>query len=250
MSNSSALWSFFLTGALSVAVLLGAMVVFLVLAQRKTLALHQKYTHDLLQAQEDERAWVAREVHDDAVQRLAVIANELSDVLPQSVSPEGNRVQGIVGEVQDLGISLRKLAHRLHPSAIDKGGIVPALEQLASDMHTGFGLEVRVQVDHHPTALSRESELALYRIAQESLRNVASHSGVREATVRLARDAGQVVLEVSDHGKGLDPRNGAGGIGVMSMRERARLAGGTLTLTSQPGTGTIVRVVLPEGSHA
>ncbi len=245
-----ALLAFFVSGAVTVALALGAMVFFLVLSQRKTLALHRKYTRDLLQAQEDERAWVAREVHDDAVQRLAVIANELSDVLPQSVSPEGNRVQGIVGEVQDLGISLRKLAHRLHPSAIDKGGIVPALEQLASDMHAGFGLDVQVQVEHQPATLSRESELALYRIAQESLRNVATHSGAREAKVRLAGESGQVVLEVSDHGKGLDPRNGPGGIGVMSMRERARLAGGTLTLTSQPGTGTIVRVVLPEVSHA
>jgi two-component system sensor histidine kinase UhpB len=98
--------------------------------------------------------------------------------------------------------------------------------------------------------LSRESELALYRIAQESLRNVATHSGVREAKVRLARESGQIVLEISDQGKGLEPRNGSVGIGVMSMRERARLAGGTLTLTSQPGTGTIVRVMLPEPSHA
>ncbi|HET9514629.1 MAG TPA: sensor histidine kinase [Gemmatimonadales bacterium] len=248
-SIDGALLAFFISGALTVALALGAMVLFLVLSQRKTVALHRKYAQDLLKAQEDERAWVAREVHDDAVQRLAVIANELSDVLPQTVSPEGNRVQGIVGEVQDLGISLRKLAHRLHPSAIDKGGIVPALEQLASDMHAGLGLEVRVEVQHQPAALSRDSELALYRIAQESLRNVATHAGVLEATVRLARESGQVVLEISDQGGGLGPPNGAGGIGLMSMKERARLAGGTLTLTSRPGMGTIVRVVLPEVSH-
>ena len=245
MSNSSALWVFFVTGALSVAIVLGTMGALMVLSQRKTLALHRKYAQDLLQAQEAERAWVAREVHDDAVQRLAAIANELSEVLPSSV-PEGdtNRVEGIVGEVQDLGISLRKLAHGLHPSAIDKGGIIPALDQLAADMGNTYDLEVARQLEQ-PVGLPREHELALYRIAQESLRNVARHAGVKTATLTLAQQNGHVILQVKDRGSGDINPTGRTGIGLMSMRERARLAGGTLSIASRPGHGTTITARIP-----
>jgi len=245
VSGSGALWVFFVTGALSVTIVLGTMGTLLVLSQRKTLALHRRYAQDLLRAQEEERAWIAREVHDDAVQRLAVIANELSSILPAAVSGgQANRIDGIVGEVQDLGISLRKLAHGLHPSAIDKGGIVPALEQLAADVGSGLGLDVRITIEQPPAGLSRDSELALYRIAQESLRNVARHAGVRQATLRLGRHNGRVVLEVADQGSGIS-RNGPAGIGLMSMRERARLAGGTLSISSRPGLGTTITATLP-----
>jgi two-component system sensor histidine kinase UhpB len=98
--------------------------------------------------------------------------------------------------------------------------------------------------------LSRESELALYRIAQESLRNVARHAGVRDARVRLGENEGQVVLEIADQGNGLVARNAPAGIGLMSMRERARLAGGTLAVSSRPGAGTTISVLLPQSQPA
>ena len=246
MSGSGALWAFFVTGALSVALALGAMMAFLVLSQRKALARERQYAQELLRAQEAERAWVAREVHDDAVQRLAIIANELSEVLPETVGAASKRVSGIVGEVQDLGVTLRKLAHGLHPSAIDKGGIVPALHQLAADLANAHGLTVDLIVEQTPAGLTRDAELTLYRIAQESLRNVARHAGVQRATLRLGRSNGITVLEVADQGSGILSGPGKAGIGLRSMDERARLAGGQLSVASRPGEGTTITVRLPE----
>jgi signal transduction histidine kinase len=211
------------------------------------LARERQYAQELLRAQEAERAWVAREVHDDAVQRLAAIANELSEVLPQTVAGVApNRVSGIVGEVQDLGVTLRQLAHGLHPSAIDKGGIVPALHQLAADLANAHGLMVDLIVEQSPAGLSRDAELTLYRIAQESLRNVARHAGVQRATLRLGRTNGTTVLEVIDQGSGIQSAPGKAGIGLRSMDERARLAGGQLSVASRPGEGTTITVRLPE----
>ncbi|MCI0455406.1 MAG: ATP-binding protein [Gemmataceae bacterium] len=246
-SSDSALWTFFLTAALSVALALGGMALFLVLSQRKTLALHRRYARDLLQAQEAERAFVAREVHDDAVQHLAAIANELDAILPKT-SPDlgGQRVKGIVGEVNDLATSLRKLAHRLHPSGIDKGGVVAALQILGHDLHAAHNLEVRLDLPDLPLGLPRETELCMYRVAQEALRNVVTHSGVHEAEVSVRRDTTVVSLEVKDRGLGFTPGSkAASGIGMMSMRERAQLAGGELTVASRPGKGTTVRLTLP-----
>lgn len=253
MSGSdSALWSFFLTAAVSVTLALGGMAAFVVLAQRRTLALHRKYAQDLLQAQEAERAYVAREVHDDAVQHLAAIANELDAVLPQaSPSLAGQRVKGIVGEVSDLAASLRKLAHRLHPSAIDKGGVLPALAILAQDLSAADGFEVRLQLPAELPNLSHEAELCIYRVTQEALRNVVRHAGVSSAEVTLTPNGRVVTLEVRDTGAGFVTGAGRGsGIGVMSMNERARLAGGELTVTSRPGAGTTVRLTVPVAEPA
>lgn len=245
--SDNALWAFFLTSALTVAVAVGATAIFLVLSQRRTLALHRRHAQELLRAQEAERAWVAREVHDDAVQHLAAIANELRAVLPSAVpSLSAQRVEGLVGEVRDLSDALRKLAHGLHPSALDKGGAVPALQQLAITMRATDGFDVQLSLPDEPLGLAAEVELCLFRVAQEALRNAARHAGVREASLRLSRGEGTVCLEVMDQGAGMPEVPAASrGIGLLSMRERARLAGGTLEVTSRPGSGTTVRLTLP-----
>lgn len=250
MSATGALWVFFVTGALTVAIALGALLAFVLLAQRKALDREQRFARQLLQAQEAERAWVAREVHDDAVQRLAVISNELSQVLPGALAgSDPTRVSGIVGEVQDLGVSLRKLAHGLHPSAIDKGGLGPALQQLAADLNASSGFVVDLEISDVPR-LSRESELALYRIAQESLTNASRHAGVGRATVRLGHENGVAVLKVADQGSGMAAHSGRTGIGLRSMQERARLAGGSCRIVSQPGAGTTVIAQVPQRQDA
>jgi len=246
-STSGALWAFFLTGALTVAAVLGAMIIFLVLAQRRTLALHRRHTQELLRAQEAERAWVAREVHDDAVQHLAAIANELRAILPEAVpSASAQRVEGMVGEVNDLAESLRVLAHRLHPSALDKGGAVSALALLAEQMHDASGFEVELSLPEAPLGLHPEVELCLFRVAQEALRNAARHAGVSRARVTLRRTNAHVELAIADQGAGMPAtRSASRGIGLLSMQERARLAGGRLQVASRPGEGTTVQLTLP-----
>ena len=221
----------------------------MVIAQRRLVAVHRSYTQRLLEAHEEERAHVAREVHDDAIQRLVVVKHELDELgtAGHGLDPARMRhLDGIRNEVQDLADALRKLAHRLHPAAIEQAGISVALAQLAEEMERASGLQVELYLPDTPLPLTRDASLALFRIAQESLRNVLRHSGVRTASLMLRGVEEDAELVIRDSGGGFDPDAGARtGIGLVGMDERARLVGGTARIHSVPGTGTIVTVRVP-----
>ncbi len=254
--TASAFWWVFLVAALTVGVIVLALGIALVITQRRFLALHRAYAERLLKAQEEERAWVAREVHDDALQRVAMLVHELHDwaaeargeeAPPDPARLEATRIEAMRAELEDLAVMLRRVAHRLHPTLIDQAGLVPALEGLASDVGRATGVRVQVERPAGFPTLPREAALHLYRIAQEALRNVVTHAGVPAARVALAAADGRVTLAVSDEGRGFataDPARRRG-LGLISMSERARLAGGTLELTSDAGAGTTVRVTVP-----
>jgi signal transduction histidine kinase len=242
--NDGALWTFFITGALSVAVVLGAMGAFLVLSQRRTIALHRKYAQELLRAQESERAHVGRELHDDVVQHLAHLSHDLEAIESDAAGDDTRaRLAAVHSEIDDVTQTIRKLSHGLHPSSISFG-LGPALDRLIESFGEE-GLTVKPALHQGPTGLDKQAELALFRIAQESLRNVRKHSGVDAAELVLSRADGQVVLEVRDAGKGFHSSVARGGIGLHSIRERMALVGGTASVNSQPGHGTIVRASVP-----
>jgi len=242
--TDGALWTFFITGALSVAVVLGAMGAFLVLSQRKTIALHRKYAQDLLRAQEAERAHVGRELHDDVVQHLAHLGHDLEAIESSTTGAEtAARLAAVQSELDDVAHTIRKLSHGLHPSSLSFG-LGPALDRLVETFGEE-GLVVTPQVHQGPTGLDKQADLALFRIAQESLRNILRHAGVDTAELSLARTDGQVVLEVRDHGSGFAPHAARGGIGLHSIRERMALVGGTASILSHPGRGTTVRASVP-----
>lgn len=222
----------------------------MVIAQRRLVAVHRAYTKRLLDAHEQERARVAREVHDDAIQRLVVVRHEL-DELGATHSPDSTQARhldGIRNEVTDLSDSLRRLAHRLHPVAIEQAGLSVALAQLADEMARTSGVTVDLDVKD-ASILSREVRIALFRIAQESLRNVARHSGATSAKLSLrVRDA-IAELVVSDSGGGFDHATASSvGIGLVGIEERAQLVGGTARIQSAPGKGTTVTVRVPVGA--
>lgn len=221
----------------------------MVVAQRRLVAVHRSYTQRLLEAHEEERARVAREVHDDAIQRLVVVKHELDELGSSGHGLDAGRLHhldGIRSEVQDLADALRKLAHRLHPSAIEQAGLAVALAQLAEEMERASDLRVELDLPDAPLPLARDASLALFRIAQESLRNVARHSGVKRASVRLRRAGLQAELVIKDSGAGFDPdARQRAGIGLVGMDERARLAGGSARVHSAPGSGTMVTVRVP-----
>jgi signal transduction histidine kinase len=246
-SPADVLWWVFLTGLLAVGVLVGALGAAMVIAQRRLVALHRGYTRRLLAAQEEERARVAREVHDDAVQRLAMVSHELTEFQKESPPSPGDRrrLAGIEQDVEDLTASLRKLAHQLHPSVIDQLGLGPALGQLADEMGRS-GLAVTISLPAEPPSLRPDRALALFRVAQEALRNAARHAGVPEAALHLAITSGTAELVVTDRGRGFDPsaRRG-GGLGLLGMSERAQLVGGQATIHARPGQGTTVAVRVP-----
>jgi len=194
---------------------------------------------------------VAREVHDDALQRVALIRHEVealsrSDTDP--ADPEGRQhLEAIAEEVADLGVTLRSVAHELHPSLIADVGLARALDALVADYHRTDGMTVHLTVPEEPVDLAPAGALALYRITQEALRNVIRHAGVLEANVALTLRDGLAVLTISDRGAGFQV--GAArerpSLGLTSMKERAGMAGGRVSVTSSPGQGTTIEVTVP-----
>ena len=219
--------------------------------QRRYVAMHRAYTQRLLAAQDEERAWVAREVHDDALQRIALIRHECEVILasaPPITAEQKGKLGGIGQELGDLSAFLRAIAHRLHPALIDQAGLCAALAGLPGELERGYGLAVESRIPDGPIPMERERALAIYRIAQEALRNVATHAGVGIATLECRRTGSGLELIVTDPGQGFDPgtERRTRGLGLTGMRERAHLAGGTLTIASRPGEGTTVRATFPD----
>ena len=244
--------SFFVATALSIVIVLAAFLAALVIAQRRRLAQERAHAQRVLAAQEEERARVARELHDDALQRIAVIRHELAEATENGGPEMARRIGGVSGELQDLSVVLRTAAHQLHPSVVEKAGLSRALAALAEEFGRTAGLAVRVSVPEAEPTLSAGAAVAAYRIAQEALRNVVKHAGVREAKVTLTADERAVTLRIADGGKGFETgETGAGhGLGLIAMRQRAEGAGGRLVVTSSPDgdRGTAVTAVFPRSA--
>ncbi|MEU1003052.1 sensor histidine kinase [Streptomyces tibetensis] len=196
-----------------------------------------------LLAQEGERRRIAQELHDEVGQSMTAILLGLkrsADDAPEPLREELQELQEITRESLD---EVRRLVRRLRPGVLDDLGLVSALTSLSEDFATHTGLLVTRRFDADLPALEPESELVLYRVAQESLTNVARHADARGVTVALRRADGGVVLTVTDDGSGIEaPREGAG---IRGMRERALLVGGTLEITPAPRAGTRVQLTAP-----
>ena len=252
-SSATGLWQFWAASAATLGLVFAALAAALVLNQRRVLRMQRGYSKKLLKAQEEERAWVAREVHDDALQRVAMVVHELHEwesAGPITEERQVQRVGALRSEIEDLAVMLRRVAHRLHPAIIDQAGLLPALTQLPS---TSAARPASTSSPSCPATaatagLGRDRALILYRIAQEALRNVAKHAGVRRAVLRVEVVTGSVELTIGDDGTGFDASDPARahGLGLTSMRERARLADGRFDVFSQAGQGTTVRVTIPQ----
>jgi len=217
--------------------------------QRRFLKAHREFSGQLIEAQEEERAWVARELHDDLIQRVGLIGQEVAGLRTLIRNPDAalHHLTGLEAELRDLGEEIRRLAHRMHPSVLDNLGLPAALRTLAQEVEAADQLPVRVVVDEPVAPLSPAAALTLYRVAQEALRNVVKHAAAGEATVRLSREQGGASLEVVDAGRGFDStaNDMRRGLGVTSMTERARLVRGTVRIVSAPGRGTRTTAWVP-----
>jgi two-component system NarL family sensor kinase len=237
----------FVAGALTFVILLAAFLAALLLSQRRRIALEREHTKRILAAQEEERSRVARELHDDALQRLAVIRHELDEVARIAASDARHRLGGVGGELEDLAAVLRTAAHQLHPSVVEKAGLVRALGDLAAEFGRTAGLEVQLALPGADVAAAPAVGVAVYRIAQEALRNVVRHAGVAQADLALEAGPAGLTLRITDRGKGVDPSGSAAdaGLGLIAMRQRAEALGGRLTLAAGPSGGTVVSAVFP-----
>jgi signal transduction histidine kinase len=207
-------------------------------------------TGRLLQAQETERRRIARELHDDLNQGLAVLAVEL-DLLgqkpPESGAELGGRMHELSSLVKQLSSTVHDLSHNLHPSKLEQLGLVAAIRSLCKELNQGHDLVIEFTAKQVPPATPHDTTLCLYRIAQEALGNVVRHSGARHAGVELSGSVTEVFLRIVDDGVGFDlgSADARGGLGLVSMRERLHLVGGAITIDSQPSAGTCIDVRVP-----
>jgi two-component system sensor histidine kinase UhpB len=243
-------WTVFVAGALSIAIVLAAFLAALIIAQRHRIAAERAHAQRLLAAQEEERSRVARELHDDALQRIAVIRHELDEATEHGGPEMARRIAGVSGELEDLGVVLRTAAHQLHPSVVEKAGIVRALGALAAEFGRTAGLDVRLALPPADVPILPAVGVAAYRIAQEALRNVVKHGGVQQADLALEAAGDTFTLRVTDAGKGFDTGSSRAedGLGLIAMRQRAEAVGASLAITARPGGGTVVTATFPRAA--
>lgn len=203
----------------------------------------------LITAQEEERRRLARELHDDFGQRAAVLAMHANRALEQfRAEPQDTEplLRIICSEVSELNEGLRGASHRLHPSVLDDLGLVAALRSLVTDFRDD-GHDVSFRLPDSLPAVNANTSTALYRIAQEALRNAQKHAPGAPIHLTLGAQDNGLELVIRDAGPGFDvgTMKVGLGLGLLSMQERTRLVHGKMFVTSQPGEGTVVRVCVP-----
>ena len=201
----------------------------------------------MVEAQELERARLARELHDETGQALTSI---LLGLKPLEQMVDSAEAQEALASVRELVIStlqdVRRLAVELRPSALDDFGLVPAVERLTDTFREQSGLRVDLESQLGEERLATEAETTLYRVIQEALTNVIKHAGAERVSILLQRKDSAVVAVVEDDGSGFDPASTrADALGLAGMRERVSLAGGRLQVESTPGSGTTVVAEVP-----
>jgi len=204
----------------------------------------------LIHAQDEERSAIARELHDDFSQRLAIQCIELTQLghnLPESEAEERARALKVLTETMEMSADMRSLSHQLHSSRLELVGLVSALRGLGEEISKHYKIAIRFTEPEFPPSLPKDVELCLYRVAQSTLANVVKHSRASDAHIELGSDVNGVWLCISDSGKGFDPdlRVVTGGIGLISMRERLRPLGGKLSIRSKHMRGTEIRAEIP-----
>ena len=210
----------------------------------------EKISGQLIEAQEQERSRIARELHDDYNQRLAMVAidlDELAENVGDSSVEAHQRLHELFNRVNELSADLHSLSHRLHSSTLESLGLVAGLKAFCEEFRHQQDIQVDFAYEDVPPGIPENATLCIFRVAQEALRNIKRHSGANRAEVRLEWSGERLHLLVSDRGRGFDPTNpsAGSGIGILSMEERLRLLGGRLEIHSRPAEGTRVDAWLP-----
>jgi signal transduction histidine kinase len=220
------------------------------LSKRKDFERVQKFARRLINAQEEERQRISREIHDDLGGKIAFLAFSVRQIVSQRprsfncIEAELNKV--VVG-LTDLAAGLRDLSHSLHPPSLRYIGVGGALKAVAKAFQDNYGIVIDVRVPKELPPLSGDLQLCVFRICQESLQNIAKHSGASKARIILEHTNNQLCLTVSDYGKGFVRSEAvlSGGVGMLSMQERAISIGGHVVVSTLPGEGTEVSLTVP-----
>jgi len=198
----------------------------------------------LVRAQEEERARIARELHDDVTQRLAMLAIQLEELKVSSLNSKSSlvpKIDAVSLLTSEISADVRKVSHRLHPAILDFLGLAKALSEFCREFARLNEMEIEFVHHQVPPTLPKEVTFCLYRVAQEAVRNAQKHSGCPQVRVELTGDSNCIRLHVSDSGAGFDPASvQSDKLGLISMSERLRSLGGELSVQSRPGHGTSI----------
>jgi PAS domain S-box-containing protein len=203
----------------------------------------------LITSQEEERRRVARELHDNIGQELALLAVHAQRIDSGASEAQGTThhdVHELHKRIKEVAMKVSNLSHRLHSSELEFLGLTVAADRFCRDFSRCYGIDVEYVVKDVPQDLDKGVALCFYRIIQESLQNVAKHSNARSVVFRLTGGPDNLRLEVRDKGVGFDAKHMPydSGLGLVSMRERMNLVGGTFSIRSKPGQGTTVEASL------
>lgn len=210
----------------------------------------QELSGRLINAHEEERSRIARELHDDLNQRLALLSIEIEQYgqhLPTSAYEHSQRMQDIWARAQEISADVHRMSHQLHPSKLDTLGLVAAVRSLCHDLAQHTALTPEFTHRQIPSEIPRDVALCLFRVVQEALSNVVKHSGAQRARVKLIGSAEEICLVITDGGAGFKGGqvNPEGGLGLISMRERLRQVDGTFSIKSALGQGTQITARVP-----
>lgn len=226
----------FLIGTILVATIISVVTI----QQRRLLHTRSTFAGRLLHAQDRERAAIARELHDDLVQRLHHVSHQLR-------TGEFDGLEGVVKSVDRVAGELRGLAHGIHPTGVDHQPLTVALQNFATAISVEGRFEVAVKTTGDPSVLDRTGRLTLFRVAQEAIRNAQEHSATIRVMVEVERLPNDITLTVRDWGSGFEIGHMSDrvGLGLISMEERMRLLRGQLRIESALNVGTTVTAILP-----
>jgi len=207
-------------------------------------------SHKLLEAHESERTRIARELHDDIGQRMAVLTMELdglSQSMPPSATESRSRLRGVSNRTLDLARDIQAISHSLHSSKLDYLGVAAASASFCRELSEQQHIEIAFNAEDVPADVPKDVALCVFRVLQEAVNNAVRHAGVNHVDVALRGSPGELQLEVADAGIGFEPDVAVRGrgLGLISMDERLSLVNGALIIESKPEAGTVIRALVP-----
>jgi signal transduction histidine kinase len=221
------------------------------LSKERSLKRARQFARSLINAQEEERQRIAREIHDDLGSRIALLSFAIQRMMnhPRHSGSRKDELSQIIENITDLSNVLRNLSHCLHPPLLRHVGICAAVSALCEEFERTQGVQTNVVVPAELPSLPDEVGLCTFRVLQECLHNIAAHANASSVCVVLERTSGEVRLKVSDTGRGFVPSEiiPRMGLGLISMKERVLCMRGRLEIKSAPGAGTEIRVSIPIG---
>jgi len=217
---------------------------------KRAMELNRHLAQRLIASQEAERQRIARELHDDVSQRIAILNAEVDLMAAQAGSEAARaRLRTLAAQIRDIATDVHDISYALHPSWLESLGLVAGLKSLCRDASKLRNLRVYFTHTQIPGALEPDVSLCIYRIVQEALHNIARHSQAEEANVSVTCNDGHMALRITDLGVGFNPSQLRSGLGLASIRERVAVVNGQLSIDAAEGGGAQITVEIPLGSQ-